>query len=1279
MGDFLSEMRALWSSGELDAGLSALARDWRADPTDYSIGNAVRCAADENRGDDLLDTLLDPEFQRLRRLTTGPVGRMDDGPNALGADLRIARDHFLKSSPDLVRYLQVVLVQQHPFARPGSMEAQRAHCQAYAEFLQLDLLPDERSAAGLDKVVKRLFASKARYGFRLRLAGYELGEWTCSCGRVTGLARRFDHHCPCGEVAGHGRIPHPPPDCASCGESVCYAVCPDCRTRVTLANLWQVRHGGAGPDDFLVPLTVDVRVEDESGELKEEQRLLLMWLPLPIGVRERDGTVGFDPPAVFWASGRAERDRPEVGDRFLGFEDTVAYDRQTGFQPPLLEAMLRRTLLRHRSGYDRFTDLLLGQLMQWDDHEGVRPHLYTRGFWNRLRKVAVPDLSPGELVSRGTVTFQCTVAASPRLRGRAAVVAKDFAAADDRAVPVLHQAGVALTNGAFLTANPPSVDTEQASSLDESGLPVPGCLVLPGQLLVGIAAPMGPETPRTPEQKLLEAIYPGQMMEDRSLRMPGDQPGHVLDQWIDPGFPAKHRLPAALGRRSDAGNGLQTRVTVTVATEHRVRDGDVLTDADGADAVVCGLIGRALLERLAATGASPDIVVAPDHPWAPPPGTPLRTVVVSLSAQGLASLDTTARGAGGYSLLNHQPLQGDGGAQLVEPADFRWLTAHGARHLAMELYGPRSDCAAWRESLTTRLETDGVTPLGPPASGPANLGEAASHAVRSLGSTLHAARVLPTLTADRISLQLMTDNDVVDQSHGEVRDPEGINFRTTLPNPGGIHCQRIFGPLRDDVCPCGEPRHPTDSGRTCRACGQATVPSGERGRRFGHIELPVSVVHGWYLHGRACTELARAIGVTEHELRQIADCMTHVVTEPGSTGLRPGQLLADDELAAHPGRYEISTATGGRAVKILLHRASGRSPSGRYGPPLDTVAIRRIPVLPPDLRPHVRTLTGYWATSDLNTLYRSVLTRAAAYRRRQEEGASPRYLDREQRELQLGVTRLLANRDCPDPAVGSERHTLVGLSDHFTPRPTTTGTLREALLLRAVDYSSQARLVIDHPSAPGTEHQPEADLPTDDPGAVVLDRGMALRLLGPLVVHALTSSGAALRLRDARAMVRARSTAAFDCLDAVCERAVMLLGLPHGPWRLLSVRVRAAHASAAPIGSGVVVPPALLDQVGWENLGETVRIFSVLSQEARQEADRFLAAAALRRRSVPRQVEPAAEGAFFDLPCDGLDGRLADAARTHGSMPLVPDDALLLCDPAWLTGHRPGPPADPGR
>ncbi|WP_405827451.1 hypothetical protein [Streptomyces sp. NBC_00105] len=1264
MGDFLADVLARLNSGRVDVDLSDLTRDWRADPSDYSIGNAVRCAADENRGDDLIDTLLDPQFQQLRQLAVGPAGHVE-GVNALGGDLRIARDHFLKNSPDLLRYLQVVLVQQHPFANSGSVEAQRARCRGYAEFLQLDRLPHEREDIGLHHVVQHLFTAKDRSpsDLRLRLVGYELGRWTCSCGQLTGLDRRYDHHCPCGEVAGHGRLPRPAPDCGSCGAAVGYAVCPGCRTRVTLANLWQLRRGGTGPDDFLVPLTLDLRVDCESGELSREPGLLLTWLPLPIGVREREEEVGFDPPAVFWASERVEQERRDLGDRFFAFEDTIEYDKQGGFQPALLAAMLRRTLLRHRSGYDRFNDMLLGVLMQYDTEERVRPDLYTRGFWNRLRKVAVADLGPGELVGRGAVTFQCTVAASPRLRGRVAVVAKDLATANDRAVPVLHQVGTTLDKDAILTPSPPGVAAELAAHLDEYGLTTPGQKVLPGQPLVGISAPKAPEAPRTPEEGLLESIFPGLLMEDRSLRMPGDVPGHVLDQCIDLGLLKDHQVPAAVGRRSNTGVSLTTRVTVTVAVDHHLREGDVLASADGADAVVCGLVGSAVLERLAANGASPDIVVAPDHPWAPPAGESVRTVVVSLSAGELASRDTSSHDAdSGHSLVLHQPLQGDGGAQLVEAADFRWLAEHGARHLAMELHGPRSDCTAWRARLVSGSERNGLAPLGPPDASPAGLGDAEGRALRRLDSVLRAARVVATLEGDRTSFRLMTDNDVVTQSHGQVQQPDGIDYRTTLPKPGGIQCQRIFGPVRNDVCPCGEPRFPNRTEGSCRVCGRTVVPVSERARRFGHVELPVSVVHGWYLHGPACTRLAAAIGVTERQLREIADCLTHVVTEPGSTGLRPGHLLDADELARHPGRHELSTVTGGQAVKILLSRASTANDHGP--PPVDTSVIRRIPVLPPDLRPLLRMPDGSWGTSDLNSLYHSVLTRAAVYRRRQDEGADPKFLYREQRELQQAVTRLLANRDSPDPAAIRGGHVLVSLADHLTPRPTTTGTLREALLLRAVDHSARARLVISRSSSPDV----------DSPDTVVLPQDTALRLLRPLVVHALVSAGAAPRPRDARTMIRARSAAALESLEAVCARAVVLLGLPHGPWPLLAVRVRPSVDTTA---SAVVVQPALLDRIGWENLGENVRVLSVLSQEAQQEATRFLTVEALHRRPAPPKDQPTASGSFFDLPCSSLTGRIADTARMHGSMPLVPDDALLLCDPSWLTGHQPDPPVVP--
>lgn len=265
MNSFFSDFSALWDSGTFEAGLARVARNWRKAPNDYAIENAVKVVEAEDRGDDLLDMVLNEEFRRLRQDTASPTQHAI-GVNALRVDLRIARDYFLKRSPDLLRYLQVVLVEQHLFTRRESVEAQQAHCRVYAEFLQLDRLPQERRDIGLHKVVQRLFAAApVQGGFRLRLAGYELGEWSCSCGRVTSLARRYDHRCLCGTVVGRGRISHPAPACGSCNQPVGYAACPDCNTRVTLANLWRVRRGGAGPDDFLVPLTLDLRVEDERG------------------------------------------------------------------------------------------------------------------------------------------------------------------------------------------------------------------------------------------------------------------------------------------------------------------------------------------------------------------------------------------------------------------------------------------------------------------------------------------------------------------------------------------------------------------------------------------------------------------------------------------------------------------------------------------------------------------------------------------------------------------------------------------------------------------------------------------------------------------------------------------------------------------------------------------------------------------------------------------------------------------------------------------------------
>ncbi|MFC5216607.1 hypothetical protein [Streptomyces coerulescens] len=1256
MRSLRDEVGALVSSGRTRADLSAHVRNWRQCPTPYTIENAIRLAAQEGRGDDLHDTVLDEEFRRTRQRLFGV--------NALRADLHIARTYSLMRRPDLVRYVQVLLLEQRPFGTPESTHVQQQHCREFAEFLQLDRLPHERLDTGLHKVLGRFFTATSPTA--PRLAGYQLGEWSCSCGALTGLARRYDHACPCTAVSGHGRITEATPGCPdpTCAGPVDYVVCPTCRTRVTLTNLWRIRRGGADPDDFLIPLTLDLVVEDEQGPVKRA-RHLLMYLPLPIGLRERNGEIVFHAPTVFWASPSAELwYRRSSGDRFLGLKDTLRYDGRTELRP-ILEALLRRTLLGYRQGYAQFADELRQDVLAgppgqtrplrrrpWTGSEYRSSSEYTRGFWSRLQRVTVRDLALGDLVSRGAVSAQCTVVASPSLQGRAALVNRRLTDPDALSIPTLVQLSTTLPDGTVLTSRPPTVAPEQASSLGREGLITPGRPVRPGQLLVGAASPVtDDETLRTPEERLLYALFGDEALRrtllNRSLEMSGRRPGHVLAQRIS-GALATDAIPAVPGRHL-RGGGSGTHITVTVAVDQPVQQGDTLDDESGASAVVCGLAGGPSLRRLVGSPDEPDLVVAPDHPWAPPSGETGHTIRIRLAAHGLAVRDTGARSAGVYSAVLDQPLSSgaDDTAQMIEPREFRWLLAHGARHVAMEIYGPRGDCPDWRNDLRTALEEGGQA-LGPPRHRPVTLLDSPARAFRRIDLTLRAARVVPRLEADRIGVRLMTDADVARLSQGEVVSEVFYNMRTRRPWPGGPFCQQIFGQVRENECACGERRRNWDDDATCDACGRVPTMPDERGRRLGHIALPMPVVHSWCLRGPAGARLARSLRLTEEELQQLADCELVLVTDPGPTALTTGQLLSVKEWGATADRPQAAAVTGGQAVNFLLRRAGGAIPPG-LSP--DTVTFQLLPVLPPDLRPHVfeahRTIG-----SDLNSLYGAVLSKSAQLRRLEDLGAPLDVLMGGRRLLQRKVSALLDNGRQPDPTLDENRRPLVSLADSLMARPSSTGTLRDDFLRRPVDYSARARLVIANPPNSGDTVADPA------PDTVFLGRDLALHLVEPLLVHLLISTATARQGWEAQEMIKEHAEPAMRLLDAACEQVLVLVALPHGPWPMVALRVRAAEVPA------LQVRPGLLDVAGWENLGETVRIFSVLTTEALKEATGLLTVDTLRGATSPHR--PTTPRSFFDLPCGELGNHIAETALTTGSLPLGTDDGLLLCDPTWL-------------
>ena len=102
---------------------------------------------------------------------------------------------------------------------------------------------------------------------------------------------------------------------------------------------------------------------------------------------------------------------------------------------------------------------------------------------------------------------------------------------------------------------------------------------------------------------------------------------------------------------------------------------------------------------------------------------------------------------------------------------------------------------------------------------------------------------------DQLKIGLATADQIRVWSHGEVKKPETINYRTLRPEKDGLFCEKIFGPTRDWECYCGKYKRVRFKGIICERCGVEVTRSKVRRDRMGHIQLEAPVVHIWYLRG----------------------------------------------------------------------------------------------------------------------------------------------------------------------------------------------------------------------------------------------------------------------------------------------------------------------------------------------------------------------------------------------------------------------------------------------
>ncbi len=411
-------------------------------------------------------------------------------------------------------------------------------------------------------------------------------------------------------------------------------------------------------------------------------------------------------------------------------------------------------------------------------------------------------------------------------------------------------------------------------------------------------------------------------------------------------------------------------------------------------------------------------------------------------------------------------------------------------------------------------------------------------------------------TAVRISLA--SPEKIRAWSHGEVKKPETINYRTFKPEKDGLFCAKIFGPVKDYECICGKYKRMKYRGITCEKCGVEVIQSKVRRERLGHIDLATPVAHIWFLKSLP-SRIANLLDVSLKELEKVLYCESYIVTDPGESTLKEGEILSEDdyqEAISTFGYGAFEIGMGGEVVRDILARLDVEAlgsqlrsemkettsePQRRKiakrlkiveafrdsGNRPEWMMLTVIPVLPPDLRPLVPLDGGRFATSDLNDLYRRVINRNNRLKRLQDLNAPEIIIRNEKRMLQEAVDALFDNGRRGKIFTGPNKRPLRSLSDMLKGKQ---GRFRQNLLGKRVDYSGRSVIVVG-PSL--RLHQ------------CGLPKKMALELFKPFIYNKLEERGYVTTIKAAKKMVDKEPEEVWDILEEVIlEHPVMLNRAP---------------------------------------------------------------------------------------------------------------------------------------
>ena len=410
---------------------------------------------------------------------------------------------------------------------------------------------------------------------------------------------------------------------------------------------------------------------------------------------------------------------------------------------------------------------------------------------------------------------------------------------------------------------------------------------------------------------------------------------------------------------------------------------------------------------------------------------------------------------------------------------------------------------------------------------------------------------------DWLQIGLASPELIRSWSHGEVKKPETINYRTLKPERDGLFCAKIFGPMKDNECLCGKYKRMKHRGVVCEKCGVEVTAKKVRRERMGHIELAAPVAHIWFLKSLP-SRIGLMLDMTLREIERVLYFDSYIVVDPGRTELNTCDLLTREEYAEARELYGTGFVAkmGAEAILEILEEIDLEDESAKLREEIDStnsetkikklskrlklvdaflksgnkpgwMILRNLPVLPPDLRPLVPMEGGRFATSDLNDLYRRVINRNNRLRKLNELRAPDLIIHNEMRMLQEAVDALLDNGRRGRAITGTNKRPLKSLSDMIKGKQ---GRFRQNLLGKRVDFSGRSVIVVG---------------PTLKLHECGLPKKMALELFRPFILGRLQREELAETIKHAKRMVDEEHPQVWDILaDVIREHPVLLNRAP---------------------------------------------------------------------------------------------------------------------------------------